>query len=114
MSGQPGYDAWLAGGDPGEAAAAEWEAFEKWADEHRPDLDWDDQPALDAAKAEWDAMVEQIEADAQDEIDSWQPTDPHGGDTECTETARVEGHCVNCYDMSGPVHDGTDLMRGRT
>jgi hypothetical protein len=65
------HDAWLAAGEPGEAATEEWEAMERWAVKTLPDLDWDDDTAVQAAfDGPWRAHVDAIDTAAQAEIDA--------------------------------------------
>lgn len=66
------YDAWLTN-DPGSLADAENEAFETWAEENLPTLDWNDRDAVDAAFAgPWKDFVRDLEDAAQSEIDRFE------------------------------------------
>lgn len=63
-----GYDEDLVRNEPGNLAAEEEAAFEKWVTTSLPDFDWDDEAAVEQARQHWsdylDDLATHFEVDA--------------------------------------------------
>lgn len=95
------HDDYLARGEPGEAAAEEWEAMERWAVDALPDLDWDDDDAVQAAfDGPWREHVDAIEAAAEAEIEQRERGCVCRHDRPCLDDPAAEG-CQACADQHG-------------